>query len=214
MKKIKKMPLVISTLIVLVLIASISIFIFNAREYKNKESLKIDQKVSNEKLETNEIDQNISKEDQEKKVTEEKKVNENKENEKTINESVTKNENINNQNKATTKSNNSQSNNTEKKDVVPKQESATPQPVEPQKTCTPKKFTFSYVRADFSSFAACKEMGEKYRKGGYRYICDNYQDDCGDTYYMLSLTEANSSVELDYHTIPVPTPKLEEMPNE
>ncbi len=57
-------------------------------------------------------------------------------------------------------------------------------------------------------------MGEKYRKGGYRYICDNYQDDCGDTYYMLSLTEANSSVELDYHTIPVPTPKLEEMPNE
>ena len=59
MKKIKKMPLVISTLIVLVLIASISIFIFNAREYKNKESLKIDQKVSNEKLETNEIDQNI-----------------------------------------------------------------------------------------------------------------------------------------------------------
>ena len=54
MKKIKKMPLVISTLIVLVLIASISIFIFNAREYKNKESLKIDQKVSNEKLETNE----------------------------------------------------------------------------------------------------------------------------------------------------------------
>ena len=72
----------------------------------------------------------------------------------------------------------------------------------------------SFVRADFSSFYQCQEMGEKYRKGGYRYFCDNYQDDCGDTYYMLSLTKPNSSEELDYHNIPVPEIPKEEIPNE
>lgn len=71
-----------------------------------------------------------------------------------------------------------------------------------------------FVRADFSSFSQCQEMGEKYRKGGYRYFCDNYQDDCGDTYYMLSLTKPNSSEELDYHNIPVPEIPKEEIPNE
>lgn len=44
MKKRKKMPLVISTLMVLVLIASISIFIFNARETKNKDSVLLEEK--------------------------------------------------------------------------------------------------------------------------------------------------------------------------
>lgn len=44
MKKIKKMPLVILTLIVLVLIASISIFIFNARETKSKDSVLLEEK--------------------------------------------------------------------------------------------------------------------------------------------------------------------------
>ena len=38
MKKIKKMPLVIASIIILVLIAGISIFFLNARETKNEEN--------------------------------------------------------------------------------------------------------------------------------------------------------------------------------
>src|SRR5574344_160689 len=50
--------------------------------------------------------------------------------------------------------------------------------------CTPKKFTWSWVRADFTSEAECEAMGEKYMKS-YGYICDFFPDECGTNYYML-----------------------------
>ena len=74
----------------------------------------------------------------------------------------------------------------------------------PTPTCTPKKFPFSFARADFNSLTECKDMGSKYLNGSYGYICDSFVDDCGDTYYMLTLYEVNTKVEYDYHQIPIP----------
>lgn len=72
------------------------------------------------------------------------------------------------------------------------------------KSCTPKKFTWTWVRADFDNFEDCKAMGDKYLKY-YGYYCDSYQDDCKTTYYMLTLYELNGSDDLiDYHTVPIP----------
>lgn len=78
------------------------------------------------------------------------------------------------------------------------------QVIEPTPTCTPKKFDMSYVRPDFESFAECDSKGLEYKAIGYGYFCDDYQDDCGTTYYMLSLYQRNSNVEYDFHTIPLP----------
>lgn len=72
------------------------------------------------------------------------------------------------------------------------------------KSCTPKKFDVSFVRADFNSISKCTEMGDKYKAIGYGYFCDDYEDDCGDTYYMLTLYERNTGVELDYHNVELP----------
>ncbi len=120
-------------------------------------------------------------------------------------------------NEEVSKSDENPSSNTETKTssstILPKQEeaSSSPQttppsitspPVEPQ--CTPKKFDFSFVRADFSTFDACKATGDLYRQAGWGYFCDNYQDDCGDTYYMLTLYEANTGTQYDYHQVPLP----------
>lgn len=213
MKNKNKKPLVIIIFLVLIAIISTVIF-FYTRETKNDESLKVDIRNQTKENDFNKEESDEEKVEQDTELTENKKEDSNKENsvvdDKTSsnkpNETV-KSENS--QNKTNIKSdNNSQNNAIKKQETQPKQETATPPKVEQPKTCTPKKFDMGYVRADFSSFAACQEMGEKYRVGGYRYICDNYQDDCGDTYYMLSLTKKNSSVELDYHTIPVP--KIEE----
>lgn len=217
MKNKNKKPLVIISLLVLVAIISISV-IFYTRETKDKELLKVDKNLSTEKTEFNNEEQdNINKVDDSKNsnVIEEKKDNEQES--KTENISIPEKETVTNQNQTKTnesKKDNTQNNTSKKEEIVSKQENPTLPIVEQPKACTPKKFTMSFVRADFSSFYQCQEMGEKYRKGGYRYFCDNYQDDCGDTYYMLSLTKPNSSEELDYHNIPVPEIPKEEIPNE
>ena len=62
----------------------------------------------------------------------------------------------------------------------------------------------NFVRADFSSFESCTQMGDKYKEVGYGYFCDNYQDDCGTTYYMLTIYERNTGTEYDFHTIQLP----------
>lgn len=73
-----------------------------------------------------------------------------------------------------------------------------------QNKCIPKKFDMSYVRADFNSMSKCTELGDKYKAIGYGYFCDSYQDDCGDTYYMLTLYERNTGNEFDFHNIELP----------
>lgn len=70
--------------------------------------------------------------------------------------------------------------------------------------CIPKKFDMNFVRADFSTFEECTTVGNKYLDLGYGYFCDYFPDDCGDVYYMLTIYEANTGKEYDYHTIPIP----------
>lgn len=77
-------------------------------------------------------------------------------------------------------------------------ENSTPAP-----SCISKKFDMAWVRADFDTFSDCTQLGERYKQIGYGYFCDNYQDDCGITYYMLTLYERNTGIEHDYHTIPL-----------
>ncbi len=77
-------------------------------------------------------------------------------------------------------------------------------PVVETPKCTPKKFDMSYVRADFNTKAECDAKGELYKKAGYGYFCDHYQDDCLTTYYMLTIYERNTGTEYDFHTIPLP----------
>ena len=140
---------------------------------------------------------------------------------KTSNDTITENnqeqsssQKNNNQNKnnntATKKDNNSNSKTTSSNDQNTTPQSApapsvaeTPK-VETPKSCTPKKFDMSFVRADFSSHAECDSVGTKYKNAGYGYFCDYYQDDCGDTYYMLTIYERNTGKEFDYHTIQIP----------
>ena len=76
-----------------------------------------------------------------------------------------------------------------------------PEPSTP--SCTSKKFIWNWVRADFTDLNQCMAIGKLYSKD-YVYACDNYQDDCGDVYYMLVLTKKNTNIEYDFHTIPIP----------
>ncbi len=69
-------------------------------------------------------------------------------------------------------------------------------------SCVPKKFDMNWVRADFNTFDECKAMGDKYMNS-YGYYCDSYQDNCGTTYYMLTLFDTNGNL-FDYHSIQIP----------
>ena len=61
----------------------------------------------------------------------------------------------------------------------------------------------NWVRADFNTFDECKAMGDKYMNS-YGYYCDSYQDNCGTTYYMLTLFDTNGNL-FDYHSIQIPS---------
>lgn len=90
------------------------------------------------------------------------------------------------------------------KPIVPPVENKEPEKeTTPTPSCTPKKFTWNWVRADFTSFEECTQMGDRYKEKGYGYFCDYYQDDCWTTYYMLTLYERDTGTKYDYHTIPL-----------
>ena len=197
MKAKKIIPLVILTLMVLVL-TGIGIFSFYAREKDN--NLKENKIQQEEKKETD------SKETE---TTEQKNTNDEK-NSNAKDESIgnENNNNINSETKSESKQDNTIKNNNSSNQSVsttnqtqpqqaPQQSAPTPAP----KSCTPKKFDMSFVRADFTSFSQCKEKGDLYKAEGWGYFCDNYVDDCGDTYYMLTLYERNTGIEHDYHDI-------------
>ena len=89
----------------------------------------------------------------------------------------------NNNNKNSSSKNNPTTNsniNTTKKNETNSKPSTT-------KTCTPKKFDFSFARADFESMEACQNKGNQYMEHGYGYTCSYFPDDCGTYYYMLTL---------------------------
>lgn len=165
-KKIK--PLVILTIMVLVL-ASIGI-IFYARENKNKEILKVDQKVSDEELKTSEIDEDISDDIQEENSIE---FNENKENKEVSNTSVEKNDNANKQTSTNKQTTNDSSN---KKTESNKSTTNDKEPTESKKLT--KKEIEDYIhttvpdfRYDFDSVKECQEEGDQWMKYGWRYDC-------------------------------------------
>lgn len=70
-------------------------------------------------------------------------------------------------------------------------------------TCTPKKFDFPFIRADFESMEVCQSKGNQYMEYGYGYICDYFLDSCGTYYYMLTLFDTNGT-HYDYHNVEIP----------
>lgn len=199
MKKIKKMPLVIASIIILVLIAGISIFFLNARETKNEE--KTEPKVE----EKNERDDEKEKETIEEEVIEEEDtpvVEEQPENNSPV--SSNGNSSSSNGSSSSSNSNNNSSNNNYVAPTPPPVQNEQPQQPAPEPACTPKKF-YTAFRADFDSMAMCQQVGNKYKEvyGYYGFICDYDMDDCGDTYYMLTMFDGNGNY-IDYPNIPKP----------
>jgi len=213
----KKLPLKMIFLGVLLLVIVGSVYCINQHNLFKDNSQEQSSKKSddNKELENKEIDTKQDNENSEEQKVEDKgeeSINQNNETKvestpKQNNNSSSTQNSKHNTNNVTTNNNinknqNNSSNNTE---TVPKQEppkQENQQPVVP--SCTPKKFDMNFVRADFSSFGECTAKGDKYKEAGYGYFCDNYQDDCGTTYYMLTIYERNTGKEYDFHTIPLP----------
>lgn len=203
----KKRIFVLATIVLVLIISTVCLFYFNN---KNNVQSEINQSDVNQNL-----DENIKSTDDAIKNSEIKDIDDNQKEETTTNEiDISKennDENISNNSSNKNSSNNTTNNNTNNKNnsttVTDKNNSQNieqkTEEVKP-KSCTPKKFDMSFVRADFNSMAKCTETGDKYKALGYGYFCDFYQDDCGDTYYMLTLYERNTGVEFDFHNIELP----------
>lgn len=203
----KKLIYVLATIIIVSFVATGCLLKEDVKKNLEKET---DQsEVSNDLNDKTEITDSISE------ANDEKDNDDNIKNETTTNKIdntiENKNANISNNssnndssNTTNNKTNNIQNNSTTVTDQNSSQN--TEQKIEEVKTksCTPKKFDMSFVRADFNSMAKCTEKGDKYKALGYGYFCDYYQDDCGDTYYMLTLYERNTGVEFDFHNIELP----------
>lgn len=150
---------------------------------ENENNTTNDNKQENTSSNTNET--SISKENSNKSNNKNDKTK--KDNNNTSNNKPN-NSKSNNQEESTTKENNNQSNGTS--DVT-------------EKTCTPKKFIMPSFRADFDSFDKCQSVGNSLIKSSelyYGYFCDNMTDDCGTTYYMLSIFDEHGNY-YEYNTI-------------
>jgi len=203
----KKLIYVLATIIIVSFVATVCLLKEDVKKNLEKETNQSE--VSNDLNEKTEITDSIPE------ANDEKDNDDNLKNETTTNKIdntiENKNANISNNssnndssNITNNKTNNIQNNSTIVTDKNSSQN--TEQKIEEVKTksCTPKKFDMSFVRADFNSMAKCTETGDKYKALGYGYFCDYYQDDCGDTYYMLTLYERNTGVEFDFHNIELP----------
>ena len=97
-------------------------------------------------------------------------------------------------------------NNTSKNDKTDETNNSSKNEIEnnsSSKTCIPKKFDFSFFRADFDDFEKCKNTGSTLVKDKEKYIgyvCDYSQDKCGTTYYMLSVFDADGNY-YQYNTL-------------
>ena len=218
MREKKKIPLklIILSMALLLALGGTAFCIVNYNLSKNKVT---------EENKVTETDKNKEKEEQDEKKPEEPKVEDkgeesiNNDDEKKVgNTPETNNNSSSNQNSkpntnntpstnnVNSNQNNNSSNNT-KNETVPKKETPVEekpkqepsQPVVP--SCTPKKFDMSFVRADFSSFGECTSKGDKYKTAGYGYFCDAYQDDCGTTYYMLTIYESHTLLQYFFHKL-------------
>ena len=109
----------------------------------------------------------------------------------------------NNSKKSTTTSNNKTKVTISKKNVITTKQNTTISVVTTRttttKTCTPKKFIWSWFRADFETQSQCENQGERFMDN-YGYSCSYLQDDCGKTYWMLSLFDDNGNY-FDWHNV-------------
>ena len=178
----KKIILIIVIIVFIILSFSLIVFI------KNNTEKEVDQSIVNEEKES--IDLETSKADDNKEV-----INESKEESPETKSVETTTQDSNNISSNNNNSNNNQTSTSTNQE--PKKEETTQ--VQPSKTCTPKKFVFSWARADFDNEQACINKGNSYMPT-YGFSCDSYPDDCGITYYTLTLFDTNGA-EYDFHNI-------------
>lgn len=210
MKKVKKMSLVVVSIIILVVIASISLIFLNTREKKTHEKLEPDILEMDEKKE--EVESDIKVTDEEDTSTEiiEEQQQDNVSPSPNNNTSSDNSSNDSNDTSSTSNNNNSSNSNINHNSnsiatpSTPPVQSEQPQEVVPEPSCIPKKF-YTVFRADFDSMEMCQQIGEQYqdRYGYYGFICDYDMDDCGTTYYMLTMFDGNGNY-IDYPNIPKP----------
>lgn len=189
MKEIKKMPLVIISLIVLVLVTGTTIFFLNTRETEKNE--KLNPKTEEKKAKEKNKDDSKKEEKIEEPVVEEKATQNTEEPTQNNNTNFSNNNNISSSSSSSNKSNNNY--------VAPSSppvQNQQPQQTTPEPTCTPKKFDIVF-RADFSSEAECDAAFNYYNsiddKKYTSYKCSNAIDDCGVTYYMLTFYDINGN---------------------
>jgi|SRR5574344_540299 cytoskeletal protein RodZ len=191
----RKIILISGLILVLIISTLIVTYFLNA---KNKQDYNPTNDTSSQKEEDkneNKIESTTSSNNE--KQEEKDSTNQSTNNTQTTNDntnSTTSSQNVTNGTNSGTKSNNSTQNSTNSTTQAQNTPTQVPTP-----SCTPKKFAWSWVRADFTSEVDCETMGNKYM-GTYGYSCDNFQDDCGTTYYMLDLFDTNGN-HYDYHTI-------------
>ena len=201
----KKIFMIVAAILLVSFAAIICITKFDKKDVIKNETK---QSEISKNLEENKIEDNTVDYESDEKNTDEKNDVKPTTNKTDSNSTNSKNEKSNNSNTNNNNSNtNTNKNNNNNYTNNKKTNSQTPEPKKEEvitKSCTPKKFDMSFVRADFTSMTKCVEMGDKYKAIGYGYFCDFYPDDCGDTYYMLTLYERNTGIEFDFHNIELP----------
>ncbi len=206
-KKYKKQYLITSSVLLIMLLIGTSILIWNKSNSKIFSDVPIIENNNISELEQEKVDP-VSNQDEDDVIENqsdnsvlEENVTDSKE--QNSNDSSSLNTNYLNSNVEVTKET-SKNNQTSQNNPVTTTDEMSTKPTQTISSCQPKKFDMSWVRADFSTFEDCKAKGDLYMNEGYGYYCNSYQDDCGTTYYMLTLYEANTGVKHDFHTIPLP----------
>lgn len=190
MKKIKKMPLVIVSLIVLVLVTGTTIFFLNTRETEKNE--KLDPKTEEKEAKEEQKDDSEKEEMVEEESVVEEEATKNTE-EPTQNTTTSYS---NNNNTSSSNSSSSKSNNNYVAPSSPPVQNQQPQQTTPEPACIPKKFDTPF-RADFSSEKECDDKFIYYNsiddKKYTSHKCSFATDDCGVTYYMLTFYDINGN---------------------
>ena len=182
----KKILIIVITIFLLFAILGVILLCVDSK----KTTLSIQNKTTTTKTNKEKTSKNIEKLDSE--DTEESTISTTKKNDDKVSKTTSE------KNKTTVKANKTTT-------VKRKQQQTVTQPVTTTKvvtttkSCTLKKFAFSWFRPDFESRGECVNKGNSYL-GRYGYNCDSLTDECGKTYWMLSLYDDNNST-IDWHNV-------------
>lgn len=190
----RKKIILISLLAITVIVSSFVAFHF----FSNDSSSKVD---TSKQLKTN-IKEEEKKDKTDNKETEKEETNSEKTTPQT---NETEKQNI----EETPKENPNNNVNTPQPQTPSNNQTTTKQPTTPPKvvetpSCTPKLF-YVVFRADFDSLDKLKATAEQYKEiygfTGYEYM--SATDDCGDTYYQLTMRTKDDKL-VEYSDIPKP----------